>query len=178
MRTVATPFAVLWLRFLRYPWSRLRRATLERRWADATLPAAASMDEVRSMLEQIEWVADGPLHLFDAVSRPASTWAKRRDDCDGFAALAAVLLEGVSPTARPVLVTVVTWPLSKSHTVCAFHDLEDGSWRAFDNARLLEERFASVDEVARRIARRGERAVCWDVVEPRALRPLRFSRAL
>jgi hypothetical protein len=124
MRSIATPFAALWLRFLRYPWSRLRRATFERRWADAPLPAA------------------------------------------------------MSPGYRPLLVTAVTWPLAQSHTVCAFRDLEDGSWRAFDNARLLEDRFASVDDVARHIAQRGERVLCWDVVEPRGLRRLRWSRTL
>jgi len=178
MRTLATPFARAWLRWLRYPWSRLRRRVLERRWANAPLPPAASIDEVAAMLGQIEWVADGPLHLFDSISRPAATWSRRRDDCDGFAALAAALIEGVNPLTRPLLVTVATWPLAQSHTVCAFRDLDDDSWRTFDNAQLLDERFASVDDVARRIARRGEGVLCWDVVEPRGLRPLRYSRSL
>ncbi|MEZ4502316.1 MAG: hypothetical protein R3C39_06805 [Dehalococcoidia bacterium] len=178
MLALVTPFARLWLRFLRYPWSRLRRGVFERRWADAPLPRATSIEDVSALLSEIEWVADGPLHLFDAVSRPASTWARRRDDCDGFASVAARLLEGMSPATRPVLVTVVTWPLAKSHTVCAFRDLDDGSWRTFDNARLLEDRFASVDDVARRVAQRGARVLCWDVVEPRELRRLRYSRDL
>ncbi|MQA00200.1 MAG: hypothetical protein GEU80_12890 [Dehalococcoidia bacterium] len=173
--------AYAWLRFGRYRWSRLRRGLFERRYRDTPLPDPRRIEEVAQVLAQVTWTPDGLLHLYDAVSRPGTTWAKRRDDCDGFAALVAELLRRLDRAHAPVLVSAVLRPLRRSHTVCAFHEPSTGDLRAFDNARLRPERFASTAEVAGYLARRGHRALCWDAVSPSDLRVLeahRFQRPL
>ncbi len=164
----------LWLRYLRYPWSRLYRTLFERGYRSAPLPPAASVEEVGAVLAAVTWSPDGPRHLYDAISYPAAVWARRRDDCDGFAILAATLLARIDPRSAPLLVSAVVLPVSESHTVCAFREGE--AYRVFDNARLRDERFATLDQVAELLARRGRRPVCWDIVRPADLRALAVHR--
>jgi len=78
---------------------------------------------------------DGPLHLFDCISYPQATWAKKKDDCDGFSSLAAELLRRWNPNCNPVLVTSVVHPFQASHTVCVFAAPEGGLC-FFDNESL------------------------------------------
>jgi hypothetical protein len=170
-----TGVSVFWLRYARYRWSRLRRR-IERHRHDVPLPAVSTIDDVRAALEQVRWVPDAAFHLYDAVSNPATTWAKKQDDCDGFAALAAELLTRIDVRHAPMLVTVVVLPLRRAHTVCAFRSLDSNEVRVFDNARLVEERFDSLDGVVGYVARRGERAIAWDIVRPGDLRPVAFGR--
>jgi hypothetical protein len=166
--------AAFWLRYLRYPWSRINRASLERR--RALLPLTpASLEDVAAALRQIVWTQDGPLHLFDCISSPERTWYAKRDDCDGFAAVAASLLARLDASSDPKLLTVVVLPLRRSHTVCVFRT-PAGHLRMFDNARLPDSEFASYEEVARYVAERGETAVCWDLVRPADLRSVEFHR--
>lgn len=167
--------ATFWIRRLRYPWSRLRRAMFERGYLDEPLPEVDSVESIGAALRQVTWTADGPLHLYDAISYPQTTWRKKHDDCDGFATLAAALLRELNADTDPVLLTTVVLPLKKAHTVCAFRD-ESGTLRIFDNARLRPQSFDSYVEVARVVAQRGESAVCWDVVDPESLRVLEFHR--
>lgn len=115
---------------------------------------------------------DGPLHLYDAISYPQTTWAKKRDDCDGFAVLAAELLIQWEPSTSPVLLTVMMRPARKSHTVCVF--TEGTAYRFFDNVHLNTDSYVSYAEVAREVSRRGTKVVCWDVVNPWTLRQLEF----
>src|SRR5690606_12163374 len=145
--------AALWMRRLRYPWSRVRRV-FERRHRDVALPVVHSIEDVREALSQITWTRDGLFHLYDSVSRPETTWAKKRDDCDGFAALASELLHRLDPRLSPVMVTVVLRPLRKSHTVCAFRPLDSNELRVFDNSRLVDETFPSLQAVVDYVARR------------------------
>lgn len=167
-------FLVLWLRWGRYPWSRLRRRLLEGRYRKVSLPSAGSPEEVAATLAQVTWSMDGPFHLYDAISYPQTVWSKKRDDCDGFAVLAAELLRRMDPATSPVLLTAMLRPVRKSHTVCLFRQGE--SWRFFDNARLEPEAFGSYREIALRVAQRGKRLVCWDVADPWSLRAVEFHR--
>ncbi len=64
---------------------------------------------------------DGPLHLFDCINYPQVTWTKKKDDCDGFAILAAELLHRWN--LNPVLVTTMVRPVRASYTVCVFMPL-------------------------------------------------------
>ena len=119
---------------------------------------------------------DGPLHLFDAISYPQVTWARKKDDCDGFASLAAELLNRWNQDCHPVLVTAMLRPVQSSHTVCIFTD-QQGSLCFFDNYLLRCENCQTYDEiVAIIVQQRGKRLVCWDVRNPFTLEMLEFHR--
>ena len=173
---IGRQFGSVWLHYLRYPWSKAYRALFERGYRTAPLPPAATLDEVRAALAAVTWAKDGPRHLFDAISYPGAVWARRRDDCDGFAILAATLLARIDPRSAPLLVSSVVLPVKESHTVCAFRDGAGDGYRVFDNARLRDERFAAIEDVAAYLAKRGRVPVCWDVVRPADLRTLTFRR--
>ncbi len=85
MSSVLDWFLVWWLRSGRYGWSKLRRKVFERRYLSTTLPTTSSLEEIETCLKDVRWTMDGPLHLFDCISYPQTTWAKKKDDCDGFA---------------------------------------------------------------------------------------------
>jgi len=118
---------------------------------------------------------DGPFHLYDAISYPETVWAKKKDDCDGFAVLACELLKRWDPATDPTLVTVMVRPARSSHTVCAFREGE--SIRFFDNATLDEGRYESYSQVVEKVCSGVDRLVCWDVADPTALKTLEFHRA-
>lgn len=163
-----------WLKLGRYPWSRLRRALFERRYRTIPLPPAHSLTEVIAVLRQVTWTMDGPLHLYDSISLPGRTWAKKRDDCDGFSVLAAALLSRWDPSTKPSLVTVMLRPTKESHTVCVFR--EGDHLRFFDNASLNKGNYQSYGEVVMEVQKRGHRLICWDVVDPVTLQIQEFHR--
>ena len=138
-------FLKWWLRTGRYGWSRLRRRLFERRYLSTTLPTVNSLEDVESALRQVTWTMDGPLHLYDCISYPQTTWAKKKDDCDGFASLAAELLYRLKPDYKPVLLTAILRPVQSSHTVCVF-TAPHGDLCFFDND-LLRRNYHSYDEI-------------------------------
>jgi len=168
-------FLRLWLQRLRYRWSRLRRRWFEARYLPQPLPVVSSLNDIVDSLAQVTWTMDGPLHLFDAISYPQTVWAKKKDDCDGFAVLAAALLKQWQPGSRPVLLTAMLRPMRRSHTVCAFSAPEGGLW-FFDNNLLRQGDFQRYADIVAEV-KGGARLVCWDVVEPDTLQTLEFHRA-
>ncbi len=165
-------FLIFWLRKGRYRWSRWRRKRFEAKYEKQPLPAADSLEQIETLLKQVTWTMDGPLHLFDAISYPQTVWAKKKDDCDGFAVLAAALLQQWQPDSRPVLVTAMLRPVRKSHTVCAFNVPGAGLW-FFDNYTLRRGQYRTYADIAAEV--RGKaRLVCWDAVEPDTLQILEF----
>jgi hypothetical protein len=159
MVTMIDRLLIWWLRTARYPWSRLRRRILEAKYSRLPLPPAGSLEDIEAWLRQVTWTMDGPLHLFDAVSYPQTVWAKKKDDCDGFAVLAAALLS----------------PMRKSHTVCALAVPGVGLW-FFDNYTLRRGRYQTYAEIVQQV--KGEnRLVCWDVADPETLQALEFHVA-
>lgn len=168
-------FFAFWLSRLRYPWSRLRRKLCEGRYLRTGLPSVGSLEEVALHLREVTWAMDGLFHLYDAISYPETVWAKKKDDCDGFAVLAAELLKRWDPATNPVLVTVMVRPAKSSHTVCAFKEGED--IRGFNNATLEDGRYESYLQIAEELSSGADRLVCWDVADPTALRTLEFHRA-
>ena len=175
MVSIIDRFLIWWLRSGRYQWSRLRRRLCERRYLTTVLPVANSLDEIGVCLRQVKWTMDGPLHLFDCISYPQATWAKKKDDCDGFSSLAAELLRRWNPNCNPVLVTSVVHPFQASHTVCVFAAPEGGLC-FFDNESLRCEDCQTYEEVVARISQRGRRLVCWDVRNPVTLEMHEFHR--
>lgn len=87
-------FLVWWLKDSRYKWSLLHRKLCEQRYLATALPSVSSLQEIERCLKDVTWTMDGPLHLFDCLSYPQATWAKKKDDCDGFAVLAAAYTDG------------------------------------------------------------------------------------
>ncbi|MFH1646258.1 MAG: hypothetical protein ABID71_01010, partial [Chloroflexota bacterium] len=92
MKSILDRFLVWWLRGARYRWSRFRRRFFEAGYLGMDLPTVASLDDIQRRLGEVTWTMDGPLHLYDAISYPQTVWHRKKDDCDGFAVLAAALL--------------------------------------------------------------------------------------
>jgi len=153
----------------------LHRRLFERRYLTTVLPSVSSLEEIEACLKQVKWTMDGPLHFFDCISYPQVTWAKKKDDCDGFASLAAELLRRWNPNCNPVLVTSVVRPFQASHTVCVFTAVQDGLC-FFDNESLRCENYQTYEEVVAEISQRGQRLVCWDVRNPVTLDMVEFHK--
>ena len=164
MRCVVDWFLVWWLRKCRYCWSKTRRWLFERKYLSTSLPEVDSIEDIEESLHKITWTMDGPFHLFDCISYPQTTWVKKKDDCDGFAILAAELLNTLSPNYNPVLVTALVHPIKYSHTVCAFTSQEGTLWY-FDNYNLKSEDIDSYEDIVNKITK-DRQLVCWDMRSP------------
>jgi len=173
MKSIVDSFLIWWLRSGRYQWSRLHRRLFERRYLTTSLPTTSSLEEIEAALRQVKWTMDGPLHLYDCISYPQVTWATKKDDCDGFASLAAELLRRWDSRCFPVLLTVILRPVRKSHTVCVFTAPQRGLC-FFDNASLRCENYQSYGKIATTISEHANRLVCWDVRNPFSLERLEF----
>ena len=163
---------IWWLRRARYRWSRLRRRLFESRYLDTELPIVNSLEDIETCLKQITWSGDGFLHFYDSISYPQTVWAKKKDDCDGFAILAAELLQQWAPAANPVLVTAIVSPMQSSHTVCTFRHGEGLLF--FDNDKLRRGNFQEYGDVVAQFTRSAKSLICWDVVNPDTLETLEF----
>ena len=139
------------------------------------LPIANSLEEIEACLGQVNWTMEGPLHLFDCISYPQTTWAKKKDDCDGFASLAAELLRRWQPDCNPVLVTAMVHPVQLSHTICAFAT-EQGELQFFDNKSLRQEGCQTYDDIVAKISTKAKRLICWDVRNPFTFEMIAFHR--
>jgi hypothetical protein len=174
MDSIMDFFLKWWLRTGRYGWSRLRRL-FEHRYLATALPTVSSLKDIEAALRQVTWTMDGPLHLYDCISYPQTTWAKKKDDCDGFASLAAELLYRWDPTCNPVLLTAILRPVQSSHTVCVF-TAPHGDLCFFDNYLLQRGDYRSYDDIAAKISQQAKRLVCWDVRNPFTLELLEFHK--
>ncbi|MFC1916305.1 hypothetical protein ACFLW4_06425 [Chloroflexota bacterium] len=175
MKSIIDLFLIWWLRTGRYSWSRIRRKLFERGYLKNPLPIVTSPEDIEARLRQVKWTMDGPLHLFDSISYPEVTWTKKKDDCDGFATLAAALLNQINKDYSPALVTVMMRPIRSSHTVCAFKTPLGGLW-IFDNDSLRRVECRKYAEIAILISQQAERLVCWDVRNPATLDMIEFHK--
>ena len=174
--TVFNPFFRWWLRSGRYPWSRFRRRYFESGYPNTALPEVHSLAEIQNCLAKITWTMDGLFHLGDAISYPQTVWKKKKDDCDGFSVLAAALLKQWNRDTKPVLITVMVWPMKKSHTVCAFHT-PDNELCYFDNSSLRQGEIGNYADIAGKV-RADRELICWDVAEPETLEAIEFHKTL
>ena len=175
MKSPIDSFLIWWLRTGRCRWSRLRRRLFEQRYLSVALPKVNSLEEIQACLKQVKWTMDGPLHLFDCISYPQTTWAIKKDDCDGFASLAAELLRRWDSSCNPVLVTAMVRPVQASHTVCVF-STSDGAMWLFDNSLLRRESYRTYYEVIAKISVNAQRLLCWDVRDPTTFEMIEFHR--
>lgn len=153
----------------------MRRRLFERGYLKNPLPAVNSLEDIETCLKQVKWTMDGPLHLFDSVSYPQLTWSRKKDDCDGFASLAAALLNQLNADYKPVLITIMVRPIRASHTVCAFAATEGSLW-LFDNDLLRRVDCKTYHDVIAVISGQAKRLVCWDVRNPATLAMIEFHK--
>jgi len=174
MTFIIDRFLIWWLQKGRYEWSRLRRKLFEAKYRQPDLPGVNSLQDIEACLAQVTWTMDGPLHLYDSISYPQRVWVKKKDDCDGFAILAATLLQKWQPGYQPVLITAMLRPVRNSHTVCAFRASGEVIW-FFDNSVLRRGDFKTYAEIVAGI--KGDaRLVCWDVRNPATFELIEFHR--
>jgi hypothetical protein len=148
----------------------------ERCYLTTVLPPVSSLADIEACLKKVKWTKEGLLHLYDSISYPQTVWVRKKDDCDGFAVLAAALLQQYKPEYKPVLLTALVRPVKKSHTVCVF-SLSEGSLGVFDNARLHHEEHGTYPDVASRISKGKGRLLCWDVRKPESFEMIEFHKA-
>jgi hypothetical protein len=159
-----------WLGGPRYTWSKIRRTLFERGFLKNPLPPVNTLADVQACLRKIIWKQDGFAELFDRVSYPHRVWSKKKDDCDGFAVLAAALLDQWDKKTNPVIVTAMVPSLAHCHSVCVFE--MGGGLRYFSNSDLSPKIFTSYDKVIADFVNPAYRLVCWDVVEHDTLKKL------
>jgi hypothetical protein len=164
-------FLIWWLHGPRYSWSRLRRRLFERGFLSKPLPVVNSLEDIQTRLKEVNWKQDGLPQLFDCVSYPQRVWSKKKDDCDGFAILAAELLKRWNPQTDPVMVTAMVAPMKNSHSVCVFNQGEN--LRYFSNEALNPGLFQNYREIVANFTP-PNRLICWDVVQPGTLEQLEF----
>ena len=176
MASVLDSFLKWWLRSGRYPWSRFRRRFFEAKYLNTALPTVISLEEIKNRLAKVTWTRDGLLHLYDAISYPQTVWTRKKDDCDGFAVLAAALLTQWNPDSKPVPITVMLKPMQRSHTVCGFYASGQGLL-FFDNALLRQDSFQNYAEIVDKV--KGDaKLICWDVVDPVTFETIEFHLAI
>jgi len=133
----------LWLSGPRYWWSKFKRFFFERKYkSSVTLPKIASLGAIRKELAKITWTQDNVWNLFDCVSYPETTYATKKDDCDGFATLAIHLLKQLG--IRGYYYTYIPLKWQRAHTVCIF--LNKGKIYRFDNAGFIKSGIRKFDE--------------------------------
>jgi len=121
--------ANLWVKNLRYRWSRLRHIMSPIKTSvrpDLRPQTARSVKRVaEKLIERFIYTPDGVTRLFDSIDTPAGAWERAwsprylRDDCDGFH---AALYWAVHFHLPCYLLTIVTADIRKSHTLLCFED--------------------------------------------------------
>ena len=170
--SITDKFFIWWLHGPRYSWSKLRRRLFEGGFLSKPLPEVHSLIDIQARLSEVKWKRDLLPQLFDCVSYPQRIWAKKTDDCDGFAILAAELLKSWDPATIPVMVTAMVAPMKNCHSVCVFK--QSGSLRYFSNKELSPGSFQSYQDIVADFTVPPNRLICWDVVQPGTLEQLKF----
>lgn len=133
----------LWLSGPRYYWSRFKRSIFERKYKkNIKLPKVKDLKDIILQLRYITWTQDSIWNLFDCVSYPETTFATKKDDCDGFATLAMHLLKQLDITSYYYTYIPTNW--KRAHTVCIFR-YNHVIYR-FDNDRLVASRFTDFEK--------------------------------
>jgi len=144
---------VFWYKKIRHRWCHLYQAIFEREYKDMALPVVTSVHEIETRLSGLEYTPD---KLVDRSSRPAATWARNKDDCDGYAGLAGAWLKQLGK--EPVLLTVICKPGRLSHQVCVFED--DGTSWFFDLDHLRHTE-GGYERIVGILARHARKIICW-----------------
>lgn len=133
--------AMVWLRYIKPSWSHFRWRD---RLAGDTLPVPKNIitrADIQSFLNEcypvFEWTMDGITQLTDSYrplpylyneyydAKKAGGGNKFKDDCDGYHTVVWHVLNYNS--IECALITLVTKPFTKSHTMCAYKVKESGA---------------------------------------------------
>ena len=168
-------FAGIWLRRIRYPWSRLYRWINRWEVEPVKLPGVGSVEDVSRCLRAVQYKPDDYRSMWDAIEDPRQVWKRKAGDCDGSSVLAAALTKALFPGTRPVLLTVVSRNFARSHTVCVY-EKEGHLWEISNWHRAAPKGpYRNKEEIATSVAWRTRAPiVCWDVVDPETLEQLEF----
>lgn len=164
-------FLTWWLHGPRYSWSKLRRFLFERGFLKTELPKVDNLEDIPVQLKKVDWTKDWLGELFDCVSYPERVWARKKDDCDGFAVLAAALLKRLKTPIDSILVTAMVNSMNDCHSVCVFE--KDGGYRYFSNWNLVPGVFNTCEDIVKDFTKKF-RLLCWDEVDPVTLKQLKF----
>lgn len=149
-------FGKLWIDKLKPTWSKIRwvRHLNEKSEKVPTVTDTTFSLVVRDVYKNYDWEMDGFSELFDSL-RPIPYiynlyYEKKKkgelfkDDCDGFHSLIYYILEQNGYDC--FLVTFVTKPLSKAHTMCVVK--KAGAYRLINYSAISEARYRDIQEIA------------------------------
>lgn len=155
-----------WVRKGRLIWSKIYRFLFEWRYKKYSLPKISDnlLLKLQYILLQITWTPDPWYMLFDVIPLPQKVWKTKKDDCDGFAILAAAILKQ-SDINEVVLLTVVGSPIKHSHTVCCFK-LND-QWYVADNQVVYRSVSNNLEKIAEYYLKKlFRKPYCWQIITP------------
>jgi len=124
-----------WVGQARTKWSNARLAESMREYTPkaAQINSVAELSaELKRLYPSFHYTLDDASKGFDAMDTPPQCLANLEagnlsDDCDGFHAAIYYLIQKRMPSAKdPHLVTVLTDPFWRSHTMCVFDTTENG----------------------------------------------------
>lgn len=129
-----------WVGQARTRWSNARLSDSLRDYTPKT-PQINSVADLSSQLKRLypnfHYTLDDPSKGFDAMDTPPQCLSSLeagdlKDDCDGFHAAVYYLIQKRMPSAKNVhLVTVITEPFWRSHTMCVFEIAEGGKTQRY-----------------------------------------------
>jgi len=124
-----------WVEHARTRWSNARLAESMRDYTPkaAQINSVAELSaEIKRLYPNFHYTYDDASKGFDAMDPPPQCLANLesgglKDDCDGYHAAIYYLIQKRMPSAKdPHLVTVITEPFWRSHTMCVFDTTENG----------------------------------------------------
>lgn len=137
-------FAYIWLNWLKPIWSKMRWSKYNKIKSDSNGFCSDDINQIRNMSREVyskfEWVMDNFTQLFDSY-RPIPmiyneyidatiTGKVFKDDCDGYHSCIYHILQNVE-TLDCAIITLVTKPMSQSHTMCVFTKIENNEKRYY-----------------------------------------------
>jgi len=174
-----------------YLWGRVYYSSVlrlfETKYLTTTLPTVTSLADIERVSDEVEWTSDFKLapHVklrrlwWDCISYAETVWAKKKDDCDGFAVLDCKLLDQLDdlyPGIKGYLLSVFVIPRRKSHAVCLFviddvtHMFTNGSHVEFDPSYQITD---VVDIVAA-----GGEILAWSLEDPETNEIIMIKRGI
>ena len=134
-RVICKQAVDLWLKNLRYRWSRIRHITSPKEVPAHLLPKYSiyipkNVSDVGRVTQELwnrfEYTYDSWDRLYDSIDTPASCWMRAfentplRDDCDGFHSAMYWTVSRMGGVRNCLLLTVATREIKQSHSVLIF----------------------------------------------------------
>lgn len=146
-------FESLWCKHLKHFWSKIRwcRKRKEKSREVVTVDDAGLYPLLKDIYAHFEWTMDDWTELFDSFTPAPYLYnlydeAKKNenvvlDDCDGYHTIIYHILKNNGYNVA--LITCVTKPITKSHTMCLIKD-DNGTYRVINYTRVY--RYPSIEK--------------------------------